>query len=200
MLNYLPLPLVCLRDIFLKTVLYLYLFNILLSILSYFSFFCVKIFLFCIRTTYQITQLTTSLEILTENFVSGAQLQTSKLPSLSSHYTFSCQNIILPENKVELKFTNNKKQLHKYVIQNKYISYTTAIHEEIHLTCNTNTTAMHTKYNTITLELEAGFQIFLPGCHNTNCPKSLKIVQSKLRHFLEPIQEGFNLTVLLASY
>ena len=101
---------------------------------------------------------------------------------------------------MELKFTNNKKQLHKYVIQNKYISYTTAIHEEIHLTCNTNTTAMHTKYNTITLELEAGFQIFLPVCHNTNCPKSLKIVQSKLRHFLEPIQEGFNLTVLLASY
>ena len=46
MLNYLPLPLVCLRDIFPKTVLYLYLFNILLSILSYFSFFVWKYFFF----------------------------------------------------------------------------------------------------------------------------------------------------------
>ena len=58
---------------------------------------------FCILTTYQITRLTTSLEILTENFVSEAQLQTSKLPSLSSHYKFSCQT---SQNKLIIKRPN----------------------------------------------------------------------------------------------
>ena len=55
------------------------------------------------------------------------KLQTSKLPSLSSHYTFSCQNIILQANQGKRKYTKKVKQIHlKYntcdtkQIQHKY--------------------------------------------------------------------------------
>ena len=110
--------------------------------------FCVKMFPFCIRTTYQITWLTTSLEILTENFVSEPKVANFQITFsfITLHFFLSKHHITSKSRTTQI---HQKYQVNTFEIQYKYTSTTKNIYSnttQIQRCYQTNTFGIQYKY------------------------------------------------------